>query len=67
MFVPGSVLSNVSGWDLSACSNGGFLTCTELFVDNQSLIFGGRTTEEVILEGVFGFLSTLSQPQREAG
>ena len=57
----GSLLSNVNGWDLSACSRGGFLTCAELFSDNQQLLLGGRTTGEVVLEGVVGLLSTLDK------
>ena len=61
LYLPGSLLSDVSGWDLSACSHGGFSTCTELFADNQSLILGGRTAEEVVVEGVLGFLSPLAR------
>ena len=59
--ISGSLLSNVNGWDLSACSRGGFLTCAELFSDNQQLILGGRTTGEVVLQGVVGFFSALDQ------
>jgi hypothetical protein len=59
----GGMLSNVNGWDLSACSGGGFLTCAELFSDNQQLILDGRTTGEVVVQGVMGFLSTLDRTE----
>ena len=65
--VTGSLLSDINGWDLSACSNGRFLTCAELFSDNQQLILGGRTTGEVVLQGVMGILSTLDQVEVSLG
>ena len=33
-------LTNISGWDLSACYDG-FSTCYELFTDNSDKILGG--------------------------
>lgn len=65
--VSGSALSNVNGWDLSACGQGGFFTCAELFADNENLILGGRTTGEIVLQGVVGFFSALSQIEVEVG
>jgi hypothetical protein len=41
-------LSDVSGWDVSACVDG-FETCIELFTDNQDRILGGRSAVDVLL------------------
>ena len=53
--IPGTFLSNLGGWNLSACGGGGFQTCTGLLVDNQQQIFGGQTVEEVVYGAVTGF------------
>ena len=34
-------LTDLDGWNLSACSGGGFNTCWQLFRDNDEKIFGG--------------------------
>ncbi len=41
-------LTDISGWDLSACWDG-FGTCYELFTDNQQRILGGQTAIGAIL------------------
>lgn len=41
-------LTDISGWDLSACWSG-FGTCYELFTDNQEMILGGQTMIDVAL------------------
>jgi len=41
-------LTDISGWDLSACWSG-FGTCYELFTDNQQRILGGQTAIGAIL------------------
>ncbi len=33
-------LTDLNGWDLSACAGGGFDVCWELFTDNEDNIFG---------------------------
>lgn len=43
-----SGLSNIDGWDLSACVDG-FATCQELFFDNRDRIDGGLPTVETVL------------------
>ena len=57
--IPGSLLSNVGGWNLSACGGSGFQTCAGLLVDNQQQIFGGRTAEEMVYDTAVGFLGSL--------
>lgn len=44
-------LTDISGWDLSACVDG-FDTCYDLFFDNEEKILGGETLIEVILGGL---------------
>ena len=51
-------LTDISGWDLSACWSG-FGTCRELFTDNQQRILGGQTVIDVVL----GAAGQQSQPQ----
>ena len=35
-----SSVTNIQGWDLSACIGGGFDVCWELFSDNSDQILG---------------------------
>jgi len=44
-------LSDVSGWDLSACGEDfdSFSVCSDLFFDNEELILGGETLIDVLL------------------
>ncbi|KKM95015.1 hypothetical protein LCGC14_1192460 [marine sediment metagenome] len=42
------LLSDISGWDFSACVDG-FSTCRELLEDNQDKIFGGQETIDEVL------------------
>ncbi len=58
--IPAGFVTNVGGWDLSACSGHGLGTCTSLFVDNQQQLLNGSTAGEYINEGAVGFLSSLS-------
>lgn len=44
----GGCFANIAGWDLSACFDDVGL-CTELFLDNQSNILGGRDLITVLL------------------
>ena len=48
----GCILSDINGWDLSACAGSGLSTCTRLFGDNQEMILGGDTLIEVLLSDV---------------
>ncbi len=50
----GTALSDIEGWDLSACveSSAGRETCSELFFDNEELILGGQTLVETIINGL---------------
>jgi hypothetical protein len=65
--LPGSVLSDVGGWDLSACGGSGFQTCAGLLIDNQQQIFGGRTAEEVVYDAAVGFLGSMSSAKVDSG
>lgn len=50
----GNALSDLDGWDLSACveSGCGRETCLQLFLDNDRMILGGRSAAEALLEGL---------------
>ena len=56
--VPTTLLSNLGGWNLSACGGNGFQTCAGLLVDNQQQIFDGRTAEELVHDTAVGFLTS---------
>ncbi len=49
------MLSDVGGWDLSACAGSGLSACVELFGDNQEKILGGATLIETLLGSVDSF------------
>ena len=53
--------SDVGGWDLSACSGDGLYTCASLFADNEQILLGGRTTQELVYDAALGMLSTLER------
>ncbi len=44
-----SQLTNILGWDLSACTNDP-MVCAELFLDNQSQIIGEDAAINIVLE-----------------
>ncbi len=50
----GNAVSDIRGWDLSACveSGCGRETCFDLFRDNEELILGGRTVVDVIIDNL---------------
>lgn len=65
--VPGTLLSNVGGWNLSACGGNGFQTCAELLVDNQQQIFGGRTAGELVYDTAVSFLTATGSAKADTG
>ena len=67
LLVSAAVFSDISGWDLSACAGDGFYTCAGLFADNEELILGGRTAEEVVFDTAMGLLSILDRTQVTIG
>lgn len=48
----GCLLTDIGGWDLSACVEEDFGTCFTLFSDNQEQILGGQTVVELLLENL---------------
>ena len=61
MVLSADVFSDVGGWDLSACSGDGLYTCASLFADNEQLLLGGRTAQELVYDAALGMLSTLER------
>jgi len=45
----GCLLTDIGGWDLSACVEEDLTTCFVLFSDNQEQILGGQTLVDVII------------------
>jgi hypothetical protein len=50
----GFLLTDISGWDISACGHGfdEFGVCYELFSDNQEKILGGQSVVDVIFDAL---------------
>jgi len=45
----GCLLTDIGGWDLSACVEEDFTTCFVLFSDNQEQILGGQSVIDIVI------------------
>lgn len=45
----GCLLTDIGGWDLSACVEEDLTTCFVLFSDNQEQILGGQSVVDLLL------------------